>query len=382
MWVHKDYPLFELIGMVIIVGLVGLYSYFTYYDDASFYSDKHISVWSELDFGLYSLARIILMYYFYKLFDKYPWSKWPAYFNNDPHYKSKMRSTSLRLIIWLVLYIAIMSGHLIYETSIDAPTAKFEGSSYLRIFLDSVLTSSYAVYIPMMVSQCALTYTLLKYELYLYNLQSTMGNNMDKESLNEVFTSYISMIESFKTQYGEIWQTILLCQLIAMFYVIWNAIEKLEQNYHNHELTHELSLNELRWLWISSITEIYHLIPFIEYVYSSSRLNKQYESFKNFYWGLVINTVKNSNDVVNYQRQKPVSINHVLRPYDQSQEAEESMDNFALNIVFLEYIMHHKFYIYLSGMKVTIANSLKCLVIFAITKLMSISINDYLVQKH
>ena len=58
------------------------------------------------------------------------------------------------------------------------------------------------------------------------------------------------------------------------------------------------------------------------------------------------------------------------------------MMDFALDIVFLEYIMHHKFYIYLSGMKVTIANSLKCLIVFAVTKLMSISINDYLIHKH
>ena len=109
MWVHKDYRLFERVGAAIISGLVILYAYFSYHDDLGYYKNERISIWSAMDFGGYSLSRLILIYYFFKIFDKYPW-RWPQYFDDDCHYKSKMNSTSLRLIVGLTVYIWIRKG--------------------------------------------------------------------------------------------------------------------------------------------------------------------------------------------------------------------------------------------------------------------------------
>eukprot|EP01084_Bolivina_argentea_P204271 348821_1 len=386
MWIHKSYAKYlERIGAVIVFILTSIYIYYTFYDDSTI--SATVQIFGAFHYCGYGIVRLMLIYYFLKEFVKYPWIDITEEYHASRlliYYITSMKRTNIRVFIGFSLYVILMGSHFYsaaFQLNSHNTLFEFPIPGWLRITFD-LFVSGYAVYIPLGLSQCVLTFIILKYELYLHTVvdKFDLANNQHRNSdrtdyINTVFVEYRKMQQLFKDQY-KTWQYILSFEAIVLFYVLWVIVATIIHT--------EGAWNDAR-IVIWAFSGFFYVIPMIEFVYCASRMNNEYNRLQDILWEFSLNYNEDNHDIILVNRSNSLSINATSSMLSSTNAIGNGMNsgnkyNVAKFIfdnkfqAFFQYVRCHPFYVTLMGTKVTAANAVKFMIAFGIAKMISYSI--------
>lgn len=306
---------------VIIFGAI--YSYYTYYD-AYINNNLIFNIFCIITIVSIILSRIISFYYFMKYF-KYPWNNILDDFFEltlKSHYIKRLTQTSIRILIYLFTYIPLTILFVTIEQINQHYYYFWENYIYW-------IASVFGIWIPLGISQCIISIIFLKYELFLYTIQSVINSDKKKRrkstmntnstinnatgsdevesttgtntlsaddvgtnfmsslvnsgqvrvqaeeiDFGKIFMRYKKMRDEFNTTY-KLWQKYMIVRMFLIFWMIWFWIE----NVFGNKFTKQRDVI----MYIGS-GAICFILPFIEFIISGMRLNEQFKSFNDTLW--------------------------------------------------------------------------------------------------
>ena len=351
MWVHKYCPrCIELFGSIIQIILSWIYVYITYNDLNNSSSLIKFATSEYAIFFILTIAfwfeRMLILYYFtikYKT-KPYPWNNITNRYHIGPlsnYYKKSVKYTCFRCLFGFIIFVTLMCIHSFcnYDKEKDKDT--------IWIIID-ITASLYGIYIPIGLSQCVLSFILLKYQLYLHTISVQFDNHNNIDFINDgndididqIFRRYKQLYKSFMDQY-EIWKYIISIQILISFCVLWICIDAIVET--NHFWHHWKMI-----LW--TFTGFYYFIPLIEFVYIASMVNSKSDDLLQKLWDFSFGIKVCRDDGIN------VNPNHLKFQ------------------TYFQYVRFHEFTVKIMGIKVTLSNVCKYLIVFIVAKVISYTI--------
>ena len=340
LWTHKNFGRFaKCFGFVIQLVLIIMYLYMTYMDEYTsvkiFIASEYLMV-TSLTFGFVS-QRVLIAYYFTFKYNPHPWRNITTLFHADqlaPYYQHRLVQTNVRIAVGFSIFMVIQ----IFHTSFWA--VNYSGQVTWMIF--DIISTNYAVMTPIGISQCVLSFILLKYELYLHTLCTQMD---ETQNIDEMFKKYQQLYKCFQIEYG-IWNYIMVIQMLVPFSVLSLNIDTVAETkriWDNWQI--------IGW----TCTSCYYYIPIMEFFYASAKLNHKFKMLLEKLWQYsVAIDINEENETVN--------------PRD-----------IKFQSFFFQYVRCHEIIVRLFGMKVTWGNALKYIIAFVIAKIIGYQI--YHIQK-